>query len=209
MSGIDIFIAVVFIYNILVGFSNGLLKSLLGLASFILAIILAPAFQGTVKNIISEQFSSPEELTNLLSLGFSWLLIYIILNIISNMIVKSTDKTLIKGFDRFAGVMMGVFMSLMIIIIPILVMESIPVIKEVPRVEKALQKSELLILFKPLASPFENIFKVALKKQRDEIMSKLQERRSELEKKVNKTSKDEEIRKMLKDMNVAPLGTKK
>ncbi|MBC7475687.1 MAG: CvpA family protein, partial [Candidatus Sericytochromatia bacterium] len=107
MSGLDIIIVIVFAYNIVLGVTKGFLKSLFGIASFVLATILAPLFQGIMVSLIQSYFNTPQELTKILGLGFSWFFVYTILSIVASIIIKGMNKTPLKILDRIAGVLVG------------------------------------------------------------------------------------------------------
>lgn len=173
MSGIDIFIVLVFGYNIVFGITQGLLKSLFGIGSFVLATILAPFFQNTVTELIKNNFTGNQEITKILGLGFSWFIIYIILNLGATVIIKGMEKTPLKILDRMAGVSLGLFMSLLIVVVPVLIIKAIPIVRDIPQVNHSLNKTVLLPLFYPVAKPFENFFKEKLEEQKEELMKKL------------------------------------
>lgn len=206
MSGIDIFIIIVFVYNIVVGISNGLLKSLFGVGAFIVATILAPAFQGITTNMIQDSIQSNQELTKILGLGLSWFIIYIILNIAATIVIKGMNKTPLKIFDRIAGVLLGLFMSIVIVVLPLLIINAIPVIKEIPQVKNSLVKSNLIPLFAPIGKPFEISVKNALREQREEIMKQLKAKEDSIKKGIKKEinknidSKSKEVKNIMKEV---------
>ncbi|MFN8575587.1 MAG: CvpA family protein [Candidatus Sericytochromatia bacterium] len=206
MSGIDIFIIIVFAYNCIVGISNGLLKSLFGVGAFIIATILAPAFQGMTTNLIQDSLQSNQELTKILGLGLSWFIIYIVLNIVATIIIKGMNKTPLKIFDRIAGLLLGLFMSIVIVVLPLLVLNAIPVLKDIPQVRNSLSKSQLIPLFAPVGKPFEYSVKNALREQREEIMKKLKAKEEEMKKEINKEinknidNKANDVRKIMKEV---------
>ena len=177
MSSLDIFIVIVFAYNIIVGLTKGFLKSLFGIGAFILATILAPVFQDRTANLIQSYFNSQQELTKILGLGFSWFFIYIVLNIISSIIIGGMNKTPLKFLDRLAGLFVGIFMSVVIVVLPYLIVTAIPVIKDIPKVKIAISHSVLLPLFEPIATPFKDKVSQALKEQKEEIMKKIENRK--------------------------------
>jgi uncharacterized membrane protein required for colicin V production len=206
LSGIDIFIIIVFVYNIVVGISNGLLKSLFGVGAFIVATILAPAFQGITTNMIQDSIQSNQELTKILGLGLSWFIIYIILNIAATIVIKGMNKTPLKIFDRIAGVLLGLFMSIVIVVLPLLIINAIPVIKEIPQVKNSLVKSNLIPLFAPIGKPFEISVKNALREQREEIMKQLKAKEDSIKKGIKKEinknidSKSKEVKNIMKEV---------
>lgn len=211
MSGIDIFIIIVFAYNIIVGLSNGFLKSLFGIAAFVIATIFSPFFQGPITNIIQGYVQSHQELTKILGLGFSWFIIYVVLNIIATVIIKGMNKTPLKILDRIAGLLVGLFMSIVIVVLPLLILNALPIIKDIPQVNSVISRSVLIPVFEPIGYPFERMVRNALREQREELMKKLKIKeeaiKTDIKKKIEKT-KSEEIKETMKEYG-GGLGKKK
>lgn len=209
MSGIDIFIVLIFAYNIIMGLTQGLMKSLLGIASFVLATMFSSFFQGILGSLAEQYLGIEPEFHKIFGLGLSWTVLYAILNIISGIIIKGMNKTPLKFFDRLAGVGVGISMSFLIVLIPLLILKAIPVLKELPQVKAPLQKSKLVHLFEPFQTPLESTFKYMLKNQRDEIMKKIKENNKKEFIKVLGQSKEKEIKELLKAYNIKVLDDTK
>jgi len=207
LSGIDIFIVIVFAYNLFLGLTNGLLKSLFGIGAFIVATTMAPLFQGIATNILGNFFSAEQELTKIVGLGFSWFFIYIVINIAASVIIKGMEKTPLKIFDRMAGFLLGVFMSVVIVVVPLLILKAIPILKEIPQVRTSVNHSALLPLFEPLTHPFQSLFSSVLQEQREELMKKLKGNKTPVPVKSKGAGTANEIKKMMKEENMQPLGT--
>jgi uncharacterized membrane protein required for colicin V production len=212
MNGIDLFIIIVFGYNIIFGLTQGLMRSLFGIGTFVGASILAPLFKGFAISFILSYFQIHPELAKILGLGVSWFLIYTILSIASTSVIKGMEKTALKAVDRFAGFSVGILMSLIIISVPYLIVKSIPVIKDMPQVTSTMKKSVLLPAFYPIARPFEGIFYNFMREQREAIMNKLKSDTSKaLEKavpSVPKKNKINDIKETMKEYDIKPLGKK-
>lgn len=212
MNGIDLFIIIVFGYNIIFGLTQGLMRSLFGIGTFIGASLLAPLFKGLVISFILSYFQVHPEIAKILGLGVSWFIIYTILSIASTSIIKGMEKTALKAVDRFAGFSVGILMSLIIVSVPYLIVTSIPVIKDMPQVTKTMKRSVLLPAFYPIARPFEGIFYTFMREQREAIMNKLKSDTSKvLEKSVpkvpntSKNNKAKDIKDTMKNFDIKPL----
>ncbi len=202
MSGIDVFIVIVFAYNIVVGLSNGFLKSLFGIGAFVLATFLSPFFQTSTTKWVSVYLEGQQELAKIFGLGLSWFIIYIILNIIASVIIKGMNKTPLKILDRIAGLIVGLIMSFVIVVLPLLILSAIPILKDVPQIKNPVSKSVLLPLFSPLGRPFESSVRNALRVQREELMKKLNEKEQSIKKDMQKKtgqSLQKEIKQMMKE----------
>ncbi|MBC7474781.1 MAG: hypothetical protein H7263_10860, partial [Candidatus Sericytochromatia bacterium] len=57
---------------------------------------------------------------------------------------------------------------------PLLIVKSIPVIKDIPKVKVAINHSILLPLFAPISAPFDSMVKNTVKEKKEEIMKRLQ-----------------------------------
>lgn len=181
MNWIDLFIIVIFGYNIIIGLCNGLLKSLFGIGAFLGAIIFAPTFQEQITNLLKNHFSAHIELTKMVSLGFSWLAVYIILNFTFNvLLMRKIERTTLKFFDRLLGMSFGIFTSIIIVITPMLIIEAIPIIKKIPEIEKTINKSALYYTFKPITKPVQKTFDKLLEEQRKELMEKIKQKKVEI-----------------------------
>lgn len=209
MSGIDIFIVLIFAYNIIMGLTQGLMKSLLGIASFVIATLFATFFQGILGNLAQQYLGIEPEFNRIFGLGLSWIILYSILNIISGIIIKGMNKTPLKFLDRLAGVGVGISMSVLIVLIPLLILKAIPILKELPQVKAPIQKSKLVHLFEPFQRPLESTFKYMLKNQKDEIMKKIKQNNKKEFIKILGQSKESEIKELLKTYNIKVLDDKK
>lgn len=212
MNGIDLFIIIVFGYNIIFGLTQGLMRSLFGIGTFIGASLLAPLFKGLATSFILGYFDVHQEIAKVLGLGVSWFIIYTLLSIFSTSVIKGMEKTALKGVDRFAGFSVGILMSLIIVSVPYLIVNAIPVIRDMPQVNKTIKKSVLLPAFYPVARPFEGMFYTFMREQREAIMKKLKDDTSKaLEKAVPsgpKKNKITDIKDTMKEYDIKPLGKK-
>lgn len=204
MSGIDVFIVIVFAYNIVVGLSNGFLKSLFGIGTFVLATFLSPFFQSTTTKWVENYIQGQQELAKILGLGLSWFIIYILLSLAAAAIIKGMNKTPLKIFDRIAGILVGLFMSIVIVVLPLLILSAIPVLKDVPQIKEPLSRSVLLPLFSPIGKPFEKSVRNALREQREELMKKLKVKEESIKKDI-KTKAQKSIQKEM-DENIKSIG---
>ncbi|MEK7433816.1 MAG: CvpA family protein [Cyanobacteriota bacterium] len=202
MSGIDVFIGLVFSYNIIMGLTQGLLKSLLAVASLVLATIFSPIFKVILGHFIATYLGFDQEFIGIMGLGISWTILYTILNIISGIIIKGMNKTPLKFFDRLAGLGVGLLMSFIIVLVPLLILDAIPILKEIPKVKISLERSALVKLFKPIQKPFTTTFKSILSSQKDEIMKKIKESNKKELIKILGQSKEKEIKELMKSYDI-------
>lgn len=170
MSKLDIFISIIFLYNCTLGITKGLLKSLFGILSFVIASVFAPLFQNFATNIILKYINNDINVVKFLGFGFSWFIIYITANIIFTIIIKNMENTPIKSLDRMAGLLLGIFISAVIVIVPSIFIDILNLQKYIPQVKDTVTSSKLLPYFEPIKKPFENIFQEILKEKQKEII---------------------------------------
>ena len=61
-----------------------------------------------------------------------------------------------------------------------LILDAIPIIKEIPQVKESINKSALYATFKPVKKPFQNAFNKVLEEQKKELMKKINEKKIEM-----------------------------
>ena len=162
MNWIDITILVILIYNIWVGYSNGLIRSLFGLIALIGAYFLAPLGKPVTVNIVNSFLHWDKIILEPFALGLSWIIIYLLISLTGTIIWKIISKTPLKLADKIGGVLLGLFISSIIILVPIIVIEALPITKDMPQVTTEIKKSKLLTAIKPTKALIEVAFKGAL-----------------------------------------------
>lgn len=159
MNWIDITILVILIYNIWVGFSNGLIRSLFGMVALISAYFLAPLGKPVALNIVSSSLHWDKVIMEPIALGLSWIIIYLVISLTGTIIWKLVSKTPLKLIDKIGGVLLGLFISSIIIMVPVITIETLPITQNMPQVNAEIKKSKILPVLKPSKTLIEFTFK--------------------------------------------------
>ncbi|MFZ5947940.1 MAG: CvpA family protein [Stygiobacter sp.] len=110
MIYLDYIILAIVIIGFLLGFKDGLIRKLIGLLGFIIAIALAFEFNNKVGKIILPFFNNDEYLSNLIA-GILIFIIVILITSILKRIIHPLDKVN-KFINQFLGGIVGVIQVL-------------------------------------------------------------------------------------------------
>lgn len=89
------------------GFKKGLLLEIVGVLAFILAIIGGFKLMETGMVYLSEYFEDFGQLLPFISFLIIFLAIILLINMLGKLLKKMIDMTLLGGFDKFAGAILG------------------------------------------------------------------------------------------------------
>lgn len=89
------------------GFRKGLLLEIFGVLAFVLAIIGGFKLMETGMVYLSEYFEDFDQLLPFISFLVIFLAIIILVNMLGKLLKKMIDLTLLGGFDKFAGAILG------------------------------------------------------------------------------------------------------
>jgi len=206
LNGTDFFIISIFAYNSYIGLSNGLAKSVLGVGALIAAVLFAPVFQKPAASFLENYLNIKDDLTGLMGLGVSCFLIYLLLNFLISLFMKEVNKTALKSADKLAGLLVGALVSLFIIVTPLLIVNSLPILKQIPQVSFLLANSKFVPFFQDIGRPFQPVFDNAFREKREQLMKNIL--RTDVKKLPLKKgeSKEDYLKRMMKEYNLEGLG---
>jgi len=95
------------IFGAVLGFRKGLLLEIFGVLAFVLAIIGGFKLMETGMVYLSEYFEDFDQLLPFISFLVIFLAIIILVNMLGKLLKKMIDLTLLGGFDKFAGAILG------------------------------------------------------------------------------------------------------
>ncbi len=110
MIHLDYIILLIVLIGFLLGFKDGLIRKLIGLLGFIIAVALAFEFNSKVGKIILSFFNGDEYLSNLIA-GILIFIIVIVITSILKRIIHPLDKVN-KFINQFLGGIVGVIQVL-------------------------------------------------------------------------------------------------
>jgi membrane protein required for colicin V production len=176
MIWLDWLILAILAYNLIGGLMNGLLRSLVNLAALIGAYLLTPFLKPVMIGLVGSVFGLEEILAVPIGVGLTWTAIYLGISLVGSVIGKMVNKTPLKFVDRAGGAVFGLFISSILILVPLAAVQSIPLLRDMKPVQETLAKS----LCMPVLSPFVTIVKTTvgpaivdywLKKDKDQFKS--------------------------------------
>lgn len=95
------------VFGAVLGFRKGLLLEIFGVLAFVLAIIGGFKLMETGMVYLSEYFENFDQLLPFISFLVIFLAIIILVNMLGKLLKKMIDLTLLGGFDKFAGAILG------------------------------------------------------------------------------------------------------
>lgn len=95
------------VFGAFLGFKKGLLLEIVGVLAFILAIIGGFKLMETGMVYLSEYFEDFGQLLPFISFLIIFLAIILLINMLGKLLKKMIDMTLLGGFDKFGGAILG------------------------------------------------------------------------------------------------------
>lgn len=116
MGLIDTLVILIIAFSALIAFSRGIVRELLGLTSWILAVLGAIFGIGLLRPIFTS-FIKNQTLANIVGMASIALLILIICTIINANVAKKLRKSALSGLDRTLGLIFGIVRGMFLILI--------------------------------------------------------------------------------------------
>ncbi len=149
MHPIDWAILILVIYNAVSGLFSGLWRSLTNLAALVCAFLLTPILKGPVTSLIESMFEIPAYLALPVGTSLTWTLIYVVISILGLIWMKTLEKTPLKIVDRLGGLLLGLFISAAIVLVPLAAIDAFPILKKAEPVQKTLAASTFIPMLNP------------------------------------------------------------
>lgn len=142
---LDVFIVVVIGLSGLVGMVRGLVREVLSLASWGLAIWVGVSFNGMVADTLTTAMPSPTARTAA-AFGILFILTLLLAGMVGFLLTRILESTGLSGIDRLAGLLFGLARGALVITVLVFLARSSPL----PR-ENWWRQSQLMPLFQSLA----------------------------------------------------------
>lgn len=154
MNYIDLFIIVLLVYAVYKGFSKGFIMQLTLLAALLLGIFGALKFSGFTARLLESHVSLNPEFLYMASLGLTFALVFIAVNIIGKLMEKLIKAIELSFVNRLLGVLFSI--GKIVLILGIL-------LTYVDRIDRRVQflpkgSRENSIFFKPFTNVVQTIF---------------------------------------------------
>lgn len=149
MIWLDWLILAIVGYNVVTGLFSGFLRSLISLVALILAYLLTPVLKGPVSAIVGATFQLSEALALPLGTFLTWTLIFVVISAIGMIVSKMVNMTPLALVDRAGGAAFGLFVSALLILLPLAAIQSLPFLKQVPALQQTLKSSMMVTTLQP------------------------------------------------------------
>jgi len=150
MNWIDILVLLIVGYNIVTGLKNGLLRSLGHLLALGGAFVFTPVVKFVVIRMVTMMFDLPQHLAIPVGMAVTWMGIYILISIVVHIVSKAVDATPLKIMNRLGGLGLGLLMSGAVILFPLAVIDSFPILREQPAIQAKLSGA---MFWEPVLKP--------------------------------------------------------
>lgn len=149
MIWLDWFILVLLAYNLISGLFSGLVRSLVNLVALIGAFLLTPILKAPLTAIVQSIFELPAAIALPLGTSLTWTGIYVVISAAGLIWAKALSKTPLKWVDRLGGLAFGLFISALLILLPLALVESVPLLQKVKPLQMTLDKSVIVPYLAP------------------------------------------------------------
>ena len=107
MKTLDVILLIPLVFGAVAGFRKGLLIELIGIIAFVVAIIAGFKLMEVGITILTDYIEGYSELLPFLSFLIIFLAIILLINMLGRLLKKMIDMTLLGGFDKAAGGIVG------------------------------------------------------------------------------------------------------
>lgn len=152
MIWLDWLIIAIVGYNVVTGLFSGFLRSLINLVALILAYLLTPVLKGPISAIVGATFQLPEALALPLGTFLTWTLIFVVISAVGMIASKVVNMTPLALVDRAGGAAFGLFVSALLILLPLAAIQSLPFLQQVPPLQQTLKSSMMVSALQPVTS---------------------------------------------------------
>lgn len=115
MNFIDMFVMVLLVYAVFRGITRGLVLQLASLLALVAGIFLALKFSGFTARYLIKYWSLDYEYLYIASLAITFTLVFILINIMGNMLDKVVQTTQLSVINKLAGAFFNICKVLLIV----------------------------------------------------------------------------------------------
>jgi membrane protein required for colicin V production len=144
LNWLDILILGVLVISSLVGLARGLVREVLSLVAWGLAIWVGITFSGLVADYLETSIPSPTA-RSAAAFGILFLVTLLIAGMVGSMLTNLLQVTGLSGIDRVAGLLFGLARGILVITALVMLAQQTPVPREIWR-----SQSQLIPLFQSL-----------------------------------------------------------
>lgn len=152
MIWLDWLILAIVGYNLVTGLFSGFLRSLINLVALVASYLLTPVLKGPVTGIVQASFGLPEYLALPLGTFLTWTGIFVLISFAGMMFSKAVNMTPLAIVDRLAGAAFGLFVSALLVLVPLAAIQALPFAKSIVPLQQTLKASTMVTALQPAVS---------------------------------------------------------
>lgn len=149
MIWLDWLIVAIVGYNLVTGLFSGFLRSLVNLIALVVAYLLTPVVKGPLAALLHGSAQVPDAVAIPLGAFLAWTLVYVIVSMLGMIFSKMVNMTPLAILDRIGGAAFGLFVSALLILLPLAAIQAIPFINSLPPLQQTLKASKVVTALQP------------------------------------------------------------
>lgn len=154
---IDAIGVLILAYNTLRGLSTGLIRTSVGMMAAILASYYAWQYQDLGKHLVDGWIPPTMPLAFLASPLAVWLIVFGVVNLAGILLRFMIRVTPLVMADRLGGALFGLTTGLVILLTPMLLLASFPLLQQIPLIQQTLAHSLLANALTPLVQVLQHL----------------------------------------------------
>lgn len=147
---LDLFGVMILAYNVLRGLTTGLIRTSVGAIAVVVATFVAWQYQEAAAPLVDPWVPPSFPLAFLLRPLVIWLLAFGGINLTGLALRWAVRVTPLVLADRIGGAVFGLFTGVVVLVIPMILVASFPLLQQIPLVQDALAHSAIAGLLTPL-----------------------------------------------------------
>tara|TARA_B100000214_G_C23869376_1_gene581871 strand:+ start:195 stop:731 length:537 start_codon:yes stop_codon:yes gene_type:complete len=176
MSYLDIAIVIPFLYSIIKGFTNGLIKEVTGLIAFVFGVYFAINFSVYLEPKISTYFMGYEEFTPIITFVILFAIIILSIRSLGFILDKLTKALALGTISKFLGAVFGFLKILLMFCFLIFIVKDNKLIN--------LEKFDKTVLLKPIENISAQIMP-SINKHKQDVIDKIDKKTKKAKEKIN------------------------
>lgn len=149
MMWLDWLILAIVAYNVVSGLFAGFLRSLINLVALVVAYLLTPVVKVPLSAVVQSSLQLPAPLALPLGSFLAFTLVYVAISLLGMILSKVINMTPLAIVDRIGGAAFGLFVSALLILVPLAGIRSLPYVQSITPLQQILKSSQMVTLLQP------------------------------------------------------------
>lgn len=157
MSGLDLIALGVLVYNTLRGLATGLVRTACGLAAIAAASVVAVQHPEWGRPLVEPFFEPGGLVSGLMQPAAIWMATFLTVNGAGVLLRMVVHKTFLKHVDQLGGAAFGLAAGVILLAAPLVVINSLPLLKDIKPLQAELSKSIVVMALNPVTKVLEPV----------------------------------------------------